>query len=92
MLPAPGVDPPIAATPPAVSPSFPDTGLPERFVFIPRDRKCPKFNGRTGIDVNEWVEEVCACMRARHMSTVDQAFFLIDHLEGEAREELIVRG
>lgn len=89
--PAHSADPPVDATPPAVSPSFPDTGPPERFVFIPRDRKCPKFNGRTGIDVNEWVEEARACMRARHMSTVDQAFFLIDHLEGEAREELRYR-
>lgn len=27
-------------------------------------------------------------MRACHLSTFDQAFFLFDHLEGEAREEI----
>ncbi len=94
VIPAPNAsasNPSIAAATPAGSSSLPDTGPLERFVFIPRDHKCPKFNGRTGIDVNEWVEEARACMRARHMSTVDQAFFLIDHLEGEAREELRYR-
>lgn len=39
----------------------------------------------------EWQEEVQACMRARHLSTTDQAFFLYDHLEGEAREEIKYR-
>lgn len=29
--------------------------LPEIFVFVPRDRKCPKFSGRVGIDIDEWV-------------------------------------
>lgn len=65
--------------------------LAERFVFIPRDRKCPKFNGRSGVGITEWVEEVQACMRARHLSVSDQAFFLFDHLEGEAREEIRYR-
>lgn len=27
-------------------------------------------------------------MRSRHLSQIDQAFFLFDHLEGEAREEI----
>lgn len=30
-------------------------------------------------------------MRARHLSTADQAFFLFDHLEGEAQEEIKYR-
>ncbi|KAK0155373.1 hypothetical protein N1851_002277 [Merluccius polli] len=30
-------------------------------------------------------------MRARHLSAADQAFFLYDHLEGEAREEIKYR-
>lgn len=63
----------------------------ERFVFVPRDRKCPKFNGRSGIFIDEWVEEAQACMRLRHLSNIDQAFFLVDHLEGEAREEIRYR-
>ncbi|KAL0161382.1 hypothetical protein M9458_045107, partial [Cirrhinus mrigala] len=63
----------------------------ERFVFVPRDRKCPKFNGRSGIGINEWIEEAQACIRARYLSVSDQAFFLFDHLEGEAREEIRYR-
>lgn len=37
------------------------------------------------------MEEVQACMRARHLSQSDQAFFLFDHLEGEARDEIKYR-
>lgn len=61
---------------------------PERFVFVPRDRRCPKFNGHMGISIEEWIEEVQACMQLRHLSVADRAFFLFDHLEGEAREEI----
>ncbi|XP_067306217.1 uncharacterized protein [Pseudorasbora parva] len=76
-----------------VDPSLTSTGTSatNRFVFVPRDRKCPKFNGRSGIMIEEWVEEAQACMRLRHLSSVDQAFFLVDHLEGEAREEIRYR-
>lgn len=63
----------------------------ERFVFVPRDRKCPKFSGKSGIGINEWIEEAQACIRARHLSVSDQAFFLFDHLEGDAREEIRYR-
>lgn len=49
------------------------------------------FRGRSGIGLTEWLEEVQACMRARHLSVVDRAFFLFDHLEGEAREEIKYR-
>ncbi len=63
----------------------------ERYVFIPRDRRCPKFNGRSGVGINEWVEEAQACMRFRHLSEADKAFFLFDHLEGEARDEIKYR-
>lgn len=37
---------------PSVSASQPvGVALTEWFVFIPRDRKCPKFNGRSDIRV-----------------------------------------
>lgn len=65
--------------------------LTERLVFVPRDRKCPQFSGRSGINIEEWVEEAQACMRARHLARSDQAFFLYDHLVGEAREEIKFR-
>lgn len=71
-------------------PALASTGaaLVDRFVFVPRDRKCPKFSGTSGIGIEEWVDEAQACMRARCLSLADQAFFLFDHLEGEAREEI----
>lgn len=63
----------------------------DRMIFVPRDRKCPMFRGRLGISLGEWLEEAQACIRARHLSAADQAFFLYDHLEGEAREEIKYR-
>ncbi|XP_048881375.1 uncharacterized protein LOC125748791 [Brienomyrus brachyistius] len=80
----------------SVNPSHftvPSRGTPvvERLVLVPRDRKCPIFRGRTGIGLMEWLEEVEASMRARHLSMADQAFFLFDHLEGEAKEEIKYR-
>ena len=63
----------------------------ERLVFVPRERKCPMFRGKSGIGLSEWIEEAEACMRARHLCTSDRAFFLFDHLEGEARDEIKYR-
>lgn len=69
----------------------PVTQATERLVFVPREKKCPIFRGGIGISINEWVEEATACMRARHLSSTDKAYFLFDHLEGEAREEIRYR-
>lgn len=80
---------PLAPSIPPVASS--STPVAERLVFVPRDRKCPIFRGRTGIGLSEWIEEVQACTRARHLTQTDQAFFLFDHLEGEAREEIKYR-
>ena len=77
-----------AASEPSTAPSTSSVPVSERLVFIPRDRKCPIFRGRTGIGLSEWIEEAKACMRARHLSFSDRAFFLFDHLEGEAKEEI----
>lgn len=85
--PGPNVTPSTSAVPPTAS-STASTPLTERLVFVPQDRKCPMFKGRTGIGFTEWIEAVQACMRVRHMSTSDQAFFMFDHLKGEAREEI----
>ncbi|KAI3352779.1 hypothetical protein L3Q82_019358 [Scortum barcoo] len=48
----------------------------ERLVVIPRDRKCPMFNGKTGIGIAEWMEELQACVRARRLTVADQALFI----------------
>lgn len=90
------VVPPPSATPSTSSnqpTATPTVGVPaaERLVFVPRDRRVPMFRGRSGVALSEWLEEVQSCMRARHLSPADQAFFLYDHLEGEAREEIKYR-
>lgn len=83
----------LASPGPAVHapPAGAAAAVTERLVVIPRDRRCPLFNGKTGVGITEWVEEIQACMRARHLSMVDQAFFIFDHLGGEAREEIKYR-
>lgn len=63
----------------------------ERLVYVPRERKCPMFRGRTGIGLVDWLEEVQSCIRARRLPKTEQAFFIYDHLEGEAREEIKYR-
>ncbi|XP_036066951.1 uncharacterized protein LOC112140891 [Oryzias melastigma] len=63
----------------------------ERLIFIPRDRRCPTFSGMSNLSLDEWLEEVQACSRARHLSGSEQAFFMFDHLEGEARAEIKFR-
>ena len=80
-----------ASTSDSVCPPSSSATVIERLVHVPRDRKCPMFRGRTGLSIAEWVEEVQMCMRARHLSRGDQALFIFDHLEGEAREEIKYR-
>lgn len=63
----------------------------ERVVFLPRERRCPVFRGHHGIGINDWIEEVQVSMRARHLGPNDQACFIYDHLEGEARDEIKYR-
>lgn len=79
-----------ATSQPAAAPPLASV-VTEKLIFIPRDKKCPMFSGKTGLSFDEWEEEVQACMRARHLSAADQAVFLFDHLEGEAREEIKYR-
>lgn len=83
---------PVSSAPVSMATSADASALvTERLVVVPRDRRCPTFNGKTGISVTEWAEEVQACMRARRLSAFDQALFMFDHLEGEARKEIKYR-
>lgn len=78
-----------AAAVPDPTAAGPSTASSVSSVPPTRDKKCPMFRGRSGIGLTEWLEEVHACMRACHLSAPDRAFFfLFDHLEGEAREEI----
>ncbi|KAG1953659.1 hypothetical protein F2P79_009198 [Pimephales promelas] len=63
----------------------------ERLIYLPRERKCPEFRGRVGIDIVEWVEEVEVCARTRHLGALDKAYFMFDHLDGEAKDEIRYR-
>lgn len=83
-----------ASTPgPSTAPERTSSNIPvtERLFYLPRDRKCPMFRGKTGLNITEWLEEVEACLRSRHLSPAEKALFIYDHLEGEAREEIKYR-
>lgn len=82
--------PSISLAPP-VAPSTSSPSVAERLIFVPRERKCSIFSGRTGIGLSEWVGEVETIMRTWLLSWSDQAFFLLDHLEGEAKDEIRYR-
>lgn len=64
---------------------------PERLLYVPRERKCPMFRGNMGLGVVEWVDEVRASIRARRLAPIDQAYFIYDHLEGPAKDEIKYR-
>lgn len=49
------------------------------------------FRRRNGVGLAEWLEKVQPCLRARHLTKAQQAFFLFVHLEGEARQEIKFR-
>lgn len=69
-------------------------GQRREVVYIPRERKCPNFSGKTGpgsLSIEDWLEEVECCTRGRQMSEVEKALFMYDHLEGEARSEIKFR-
>ena len=68
-----------------------NAGSTERVLYLPRERKCPMFRGRVGISIDEWLEEVNACVRVRHLGSRDKAYFMFDHLESEARDEIKYR-
>ena len=62
-----------------------------RCVYVPRERKCPKFSGKLSIDlltVDQWVAEARRSLEVRPMSLAEQLLFLYDHLEGGAKSEL----
>lgn len=66
----------------------------DQALYIPRERKCPKFSGSMSsgaLSIEEWIEEAQSCIRSKHMSDFDKAMFLYDHLEGEARNEIKYR-
>lgn len=77
---------------PSTSNFEPNSTVPfDRLLYIPRERKCPMFRGSVGMPVEDWVEEMEATLRTRRLQPVDQAYFIYDHLEGEAKDEIRYR-
>lgn len=62
---------------------------PERYVYLPRKRKCPRFSGKS-TDIL-FVEEARRSLEVCHMSRAEQALFLYDLLDGEAKNEIRFR-
>ena len=64
----------------------------DRTVYVPRERRCPKFYGDQdspdSIGLEDWIEEVEACLEGRQFSNREKAIFLLDHLGGEPRSEV----
>ena len=67
------------------------TAAPEHLLYMPGERKCPMFSGNVGMGIVEWVEEVRANMRFRHLAPIDQAYFTYDHFAGSAKDEIKYR-
>ena len=63
----------------------------EHYVFVPRERKCPRFSGKVSSDlisIEDWIEEARRCLSIKRMPLTEQALFLFDHLDGEAKAEV----
>lgn len=88
---APPASASIATASPSVEPRPVSDATPERFLYVPRERKCPMFRGKGGMAILEWIEEVQASLRVRKLTALDQAYFIYDHLEGEAKHEIKYR-
>lgn len=56
--PSPGNDPPVAGA---------GTRVTERLIVLPRECRCPVFNGPTGISIVQWKEELQVC---KHFGTL----------------------
>ena len=68
------------------------------YVFVPRERKVPKFSGKLGTDgvstskaVEDFIQEVESVIAARKMVPKEQVDFITSHLEGPAKDELRYR-
>ena len=84
--PSVSVDPGQGPVPATTSP--PVTG---RYVFLPRERKCPRFLGKIAQDsltVEEWVDEARRSLGARPMSQSEKTLLVFDLLDGEAKAEV----
>lgn len=59
--------------------------------MCPERESVPCLVGMWVWDIVEWVEEVRASMRVRHLAPIDQTYFIYDHLAGSAKDEVKYR-
>lgn len=68
----------------------------DRVVYVAQSRKLDKFKGRpektTDPGVEEWIEDAKAACQSKGLGSKDQAAYLIEHLGGNARREVLGRG
>ncbi|KAL2098388.1 hypothetical protein ACEWY4_007595 [Coilia grayii] len=63
------------------------TARREQALYLPRERRCPKFSGSTSagsLAVEEWIEEAQSCIRSRELKRVVRASNSLTLLEIEA--------
>lgn len=63
----------------------------ERLVCVLREQKCPRFLGKMAVDnmlVEDWIGEARRSLVARAISSLEQALFLYELLDGKAKREI----
>ena len=66
-------------------------GLRERIVYLPKEKKCPVFNGGSSAAFYEWLDEINATLVYRSYNGAEKAAYFYEHLGGEARQEIKYR-
>ena len=68
----------------------------DRVVYVYQSRKIEKFRGRpekpSDPGVEDWIADAKAASESRGLGTKEQAAYLIEHLGGDARLEILGRG
>lgn len=71
-------------------------GEKEHLVYVTPSRKLERFKGKpvrgTDLSVEEWIEDAKAICESKGLSKEQTALFLLEHLAGEARREILGRG
>ena len=71
--------------------SAPKKATPPEPVYI-ANRRLDRFKGNSDERVSEWIEDVRMQLATRSLSPSAEAAFILDHLSGNARQEILGRG
>lgn len=73
-----------------------DSEVKERVVYVNQSHKLERFRGKpvkaSDLTIEEWIEDAKAACASRGLPFKEQAAYLIEHLAGSARREVIGRG